>query len=230
MRRLLTAVSLGLTALAIAGAASAADLQRFPTKAMPQKSPVYVGGFSWTGAYAGINGGYGWGKSRYDFFGGGTTGDFNVKGGLAGGTLGYNLQTGIWVWGIEGDFDGSWIKGSDSVCGPPSCETRNQWLATGRARLGFAADRALFYATGGVAVGSLKFTPSANPTETRTKTGWTAGGGVEYAVSGPWSVKAEYLYVDLGNTTCSAASCGGAGDSNVKFKASIARAGLNYRF
>jgi outer membrane immunogenic protein len=212
-----------LLVFAATGAASAADLPRPFNKA-----PAYVSSnFDWTGFYVGLNGGYGFGKSRYDF--GAGSNDFDVKGALAGGTIGYNFQTGSYVWGIEGDFDYSWIKGTDTAnCIAPGCETRNNWLATGRGRIGYVWDRWLPFITGGAAVGSLKFSPANNPTETKTKLGWTLGAGVEYALLTAWSAKLEYLYVDLGNTTCSAASCGV--ETQVGFKTNIVRAGLNYRF
>ncbi len=73
----------------------AADLARPPT----YKAPIYVPQFS----RSGFSGGYGWGKSNWTATSGAfTTGDFNVNGPFAGGTLGYNLQTGIWVWGLVG--------------------------------------------------------------------------------------------------------------------------------
>jgi outer membrane immunogenic protein len=141
------------------------------------------------------------------------------------------LQTGNIVFGAEGDLDASWIKGTDTTtCIAPGCTTRNQWLGTGRGRIGFAFDRTLIFATGGAAFGSLKFSPGANPEETKTKLGWTAGAGAEYAFAGPWSVKAEYLYADLGKTDCDVTSCGGAVTSTVKFRTNIVRAGVNYRF
>jgi len=58
--------------------------------------------------------------------------------------------------------------------------------------------------------------------------GWTVGAGLEYAFLGDWSAKLEYLYADLGDTTCEAAVCGV--DSTVNPKLNIVRAGLNYRF
>jgi opacity protein-like surface antigen len=128
------------------------------------------------------------------------------KGALVGATLGYNLQTGSWVWGLEADGDASWIKGSG--CGS-NCETRNRWLGTGRTRIGCAWDRWLPYVTGGAAFGDVKMTPFSNcASENKTKVGWTAGVGVEYAFMGAWSVKLEYLYVDLGTSTFSVTTCG----------------------
>jgi len=64
----------------------------------------------------------------------------------------------------------------------------------------------------------------------RTKAGWTAGAGVEYAFMGNWSAKLEYLYVDLGSATCGMATCGFPADESINFKANLVRAGLNYRF
>jgi outer membrane immunogenic protein len=220
MKRFTLAACAGLLAVAMASPSFAADF--------PRKAPMYVAPFSWTGFYVGINGGYGWGKSSWTDVGG-STGDFNVKGALAGATVGYNLQTGLWVWGLEGDVDASWIKGTETtVCGLPGCETRNRWLATGRGRIGYAWDRWLPFITGGAAGGDIKMTPGGGASETKTKIGWTAGAGVEYAFMGPWSVKAEYLYVDLGKATCTAATCGA--DTDVTFKSNIVRAGINYRF
>ncbi|MEI8277344.1 MAG: outer membrane protein [Hyphomicrobiales bacterium] len=223
MARITLSVLAGLLALAMATPSSAADL--------PRKAPVYTTPvFSWSGVYVGINGGYGWGTS--DWSSAATAGSPKPKGGLVGGTLGYNVQTGGLVWGLEGDLDYSWIKGTDTggtgVCAAPGCETRNTYLATGRGRIGFAADRWLPYLTGGAALGGLKMSPNNGLSQTKSKFGWTLGGGVEYAVTGAWSVKAEYLYVDLGRTTCSAATCGI--DTDVKFKENIVRTGLNYRF
>jgi len=224
------------TGIAIAGlliasvAAQAADLPQPTYKAPPYSAPAYA---NWTGFYVGINGGYGFGKSSWS--GGGVgTGDFNVKGPLAGVTLGYNFQTGVWVWGIEGDLDYSWIKGSTTVvCG--DCETRNTWFGTARGRIGYGGwNNLLPYFTGGAAFGGIKGTvtpppPFAAISQTKTAIGWTAGVGLEYALWTNWSVKGEYLYADLGKVTCG--GCGGVGaDLDVKFKTNLVRLGMNYRF
>jgi opacity protein-like surface antigen len=83
------------------------------------------------------------------------------------------------------------------------------------------------FITGGAAYGSEKAT-LAGASESKAKFGWTAGAGVEYAFLGSWSAKLEYLYVDLGKWSCSATTCGVASD--VTFKTSLVRVGLNYRF
>lgn len=204
-------------------AANAADLR--PSYKAPAYTPSY---FSWTGLYVGINGGYGFGKTNISTAGI-TSGDFDVKGPQVGGTLGYNLQTGTWVWGLEGDLDYSNIKGTTSTFCVPDCTVSNTWMGTVRARLGYAGwDRWLPYITGGGAVGNVKF-EQAGFSDNRTKFGWTAGAGVEYAVLANWSAKVEYLYADLGTATCPAGTCGGT-DVDTKFSTSLVRAGLNYRF
>jgi outer membrane immunogenic protein len=226
MTRFIFAACTVLFAAMIAAPSFAADMPAPTYRGAYYKNPVYVGpAFSWTGFYAGINGGYGFGKSSWS--GPPSTGNFNVNGPLVGGTLGYNLQTGSWVFGLEADLDYSWIKGSTITTCAGSCETKDTWLATGRGRIGYAWDRWLPFITGGAAYGSEKAT-LAGASESKAKFGWTAGAGVEYAFLGSWSAKLEYLYVDLGKWSCSAATCGVASD--VTFKTSLVRVGLNYRF
>ena len=220
MKRVILA---GVSALAVATmmtAANAADLPRRQAT-MPVKAPEYVAPYSWTGFYIGINGGGGWGRS--DWSGVGT--NVYTSGGLVGGTLGYNWQTGPMVFGLEGDVDWSGIKGSDS-CGGLSCETRNDWLGTFRGRLGYAFNRVMPYITGGLAVGNVKASTALGSSD-ETRAGWTIGGGIEANIIGPWSAKIEYLYADLGSTDCSACTVGG---TDVDFTTNIVRAGVNYRF
>lgn len=208
-------------------AAQAADLSRPRYKAPVYSAPTYA---SWTGFYVGINGGYGFGRSVWDTVLGLSTGEFDVKGGLVGGTVGYNLQTGTWVWGLEGDIDASWIKGSTTTFCPLGCETKNSWLGTARGRLGYAGWNSwLPYITGGAAFGDIKATTSLG-SATKTNVGWTAGAGVEYAFTGNWSTKIEYLFADLGKMTCPVATCDAAADTDVKFNTNIVRLGVNYRF
>jgi outer membrane immunogenic protein len=226
MKRLSMTTAAGLLVAAMASPSFAADLPR-PS----YKAPIYTSpGFSWTGFYAGLNVGYGFGTSSWSSAV--TSGDPKPKGVLAGLTLGYNLQTGSWVWGLEGDIDYSGMKGSATgtgACAGVGCETKSSWLGTARGRLGYAGwDRWLPYFTGGAAFGDVKMTPASGASETKTKVGYTLGGGVEYALMSNWSAKVEYLYADLGKSTCSATTCGVATDVN--YKANIVRMGINYRF
>ena len=203
-------------------AAQAADMGQPMYKAPAYVGPVYS---NWTGFYVGVNGGYGWGDSSWS----GTAGTFSASpnGWLVGGTIGYNLQTGTWVWGLEGDIDWVDLNGTATgICA--SCQIKDTWLGTGRLRLGYAGwNNWLPYITGGAAGGGLK---ASSPLGDASKTqwGWTAGGGLEWAFVANWSAKVEYLYVDLGDIGCGLAC--GAVDESVNFKSSIVRAGLNYRF
>lgn len=230
MKRLILTACAGLVAAATMAAPSfAADL-----RAPVYKAPAYVAPvFSWTGFYLGINGGYAWGHSDWNNTPMGNV-SMNVKGGMVGGTFGYNLQTGTWVWGLEGDIDASWADGSSvaggagTVCSGAGCETKNTWFGTARGRIGYAWDRFLPYLTGGAAFGNIKATPNTGGSVNKTKLGWTVGAGVEWAFSGAWSAKVEYLYADLGKITCEASVCGV--DTDVSYKTNIARIGVNYRF
>lgn len=207
--------------LVAANAANAADLPRGPYKAPAYVAPAYA---NWTGFYAGINAGYGFGKSNWDV----PAVSPSPKGFVGGLTLGYNLQTGLWLWGLEGDIDYSAMKGT-ADCPGGTCETKNSWMGTARGRFGYAGwNNFLPYITGGAAFGDIKATAPSGASATKTKVGWTAGAGLEYAMWSNWSVKAEYLYVDLGKFDCGL-TCGAASD-NVSFKTNIVRAGLNYRF
>ena len=229
MKRLTLLAIAGLMAAAWASPSLAADLPR-----PAYKAPVYVAptAFSWTGFYVGINGGYAWGHSDWNNVGGNTS--FAVKKYQVGGTLGYNMQTGNFVYGLEGDIDASWADGSDGgTAGSPcatTCSTRNNWLATGRGRVGYAFDRFLPYITGGAAIGNIKGTASNGGSIDKTKLGWVAGAGVEWAFMANWSAKVEYLYADLGKVTCDLATCGGGGDTEISYKTNMVRVGVNYRF
>jgi outer membrane immunogenic protein len=222
MKRILLSMT-GVLALAVLEPAAAADIPHRPpvyTKAPP--APLL---FDWSGFYVGVNGGWAWSRSNYDFAGGSTS--IKGGGGLVGGTLGYNRQVGQAVFGLEGDLDWADVHGS-AVCAVGTCETTNKWLSTVRGRIGYAVDRFLPYVTGGVAFGKLEANVPGVGSASNTRTGWTAGAGLEYAVTHNWSVKTEYLYVDLGKFSCGAAVCGAP--ANVDYRAHIVRAGLNYKF
>jgi outer membrane immunogenic protein len=207
MKKLLLA-SVGVVALGIASA-SAADMPR--REAMPTKAPAYVSQmYNWTGPYVGINGGYGFSGSN------------GSDGWLLGGTLGYNFQSGgPLVWGLEGDLAWTNIDGSNALS-----QTSNNWLSTVRGRLGYAmgpTGTVMPYVTGGVAFGDIENSVTGFGSARDTKAGWTPGGGIEAALSGPWTAKVEYLYVDLGNGPT-------VGGVSSDFHTNIVRAGLNYRF
>ena len=217
---------LGLAAAALLVAPMAAEAADMPRPVYKAHRSV-VAYYNWTGWYAGINGGYGWGDSEWTS-GPTSTGNFDVSGGLLGATLGYNYQTGAFVWGLETDLAWSNIKGATDATNVfcASCETSNSWLGTFRGRFGYAFDRWLPYFTAGLAYGDVKAS-SALGSDSSMQTGWTAGVGLEYAFMSNWTAKLEYLFVDLGSGDCIAA-CGAPGE--VKFTTNIVRLGLNYKF
>jgi outer membrane immunogenic protein len=179
--------------------------------------------------------------------------------GFTGGlTAGYNWQAGAAVVGIESDFNYFGVKGSTSssaiypCCAPTSftinTSTSSDWLFTLRGRAGFLVTPALLlYGTGGLAVADVKaafnFTDTfASATESAaistTRAGWTAGAGAEYALMNGWSIKAEYLYVDLGQATATSTNLNttiGAYPASVfthtvNLTSNIGRVGINYKF
>lgn len=182
----------------------------------------------------------------------------NTSGALGGFQAGYNSKIGNWVLGVEADFSFADINGSRStglLTPPPALALANRsfaesdhldWLATFRGRVGYSVQNLLVYATGGLALGQRDYSQSilTDPalnfnnirgSVTQTKTGWTVGGGLEYALTRNWSVKAEYLYVDLGSIgffadVDTAPGFGLTVDSSSKLTLHTARAGVNYRF
>jgi outer membrane immunogenic protein len=213
----------GVALVALTGAAAAADLP--PAPAPYYKAPMYAPpSYTWSGFYLGVNGGGAFGSSTWD-----STGSFNLTGGLVGGTIGYNYQIGHVVVGAEGDIDWSDINGTTTNGCAAGCQTSDSWLSTVRARLGYAADRFLPYVTGGAAFGDISASRPGFAGSSTTNAGWTVGAGIEFAIAGNWTAKAEYLYVDLGNFNCGL-GCGTAAVDHVSFSDNILRGGFNYRF
>jgi outer membrane immunogenic protein len=213
MKKILLA---GVALFGLAGAASAADL---PARAAPPAAPIIaaVPVFTWSGFYVGVNAGYGWITSDrlYDplfgYVGGNNDGGF-----VGGGQVGYNYQIGSFVVGLEGDLQYADLGDRfrfNTVTGLYEKDNSDDWFGTVRARAGVAFDRALVYATGGFAFAD-------------DNTGWTVGGGLEYAFTNNLSAKIEGLYVNVENDNRFRA--GVVGDDNTEF--GVVRAGLNYRF
>jgi outer membrane immunogenic protein len=239
---------LGLSVIGalIAGPAAAADL------GMPLKAPAPIAApsYNWSGLYLGIEGGGAWGSTQsIDAdpaninLGRPITNSFGVSGGLFGGTIGYNWQFNNWVAGVEGDL--SWVDktGSASDIPPFNTVTGNtiteRWLGTGRVRFGVTpVDRWLVYATGGFAGAGVQDTvnaPGIVVSQTQSRWGWTAGGGIEAAIGRNWSLKVEYLFVGLQNATyidppMTTPAGGTIVTRTVTMNDNVFRAGINYRF
>lgn len=222
--KLLVSAGVALGLLVAAQGARAADLSVAPLYKAPP--PVPSPAYNWSGFYLGINGGGGWGDSRWR-----DLGRVHTSGGQAGGTAGYNWQIGRGVIGLEGDLDWSGIRGSSAnpACPGDSCSTSSTWLSTVRGRIGYAFDSFMPYVTGGLAVGDIRAGAPGVPGASDTNAGWTVGGGIEWALPGNWSAKAEYLHIDLGAFNCGTA-CGGTPNQNVSKHEDVFRAGVNYHF
>jgi len=204
--------------------------------------------YDWAGFYVGLEGGGGFGSTTHtnQFFPSGTSaGNANFKGGLVGGTYGYNWQFGHVVAGLEGDASWSGIRDTFTA-GPADptfcpaafpCYTHLEWLGTDRGRLGYAFDRVLVYATGGIAYGDVLATIRnagvfGLDSEQRFRFGYTVGAGVEAIICPKWSVKLEYLYTDFGNRIGYMLFFPPLANEpeDVYLNANIVRVGLNYHF
>jgi outer membrane immunogenic protein len=223
MRRGLNAHLTTLVVAAILGtAAHAADLPARMAHPAPAMASVPV--FTWTGFYAGVNAGYGWNTNDDDVVINGATYEVDDEGGfVGGGQIGYNYQIGSFVLGLETDIQYADIGGDTSIPGLDSDDDDDNWFGTVRARAGYAFDRALVYATGGLAYGKISngFSNSDD-----TSVGWTLGAGVEYAFTDNLTAKVEGLYVNLEQDDDDLSVT--AGSDETEF--SVIRAGLNYKF
>ncbi len=207
---------------AFAGQALAADL---PSQ---KDAPVYVAPppvFSWTGFYVGANVGGAWGDHNANIAASPIAAaqaiNTRLSGVIGGGFAGYNYQINQFVIGVQGDFQGLGASGSTfSSSTDTTSRVQGDWLGAVNGRLGFAIDRALFYAIGGAAFAHGSTTVTAGPALTdllgrfgvaatpvnisHDFTGYDIGGGVEYAISQNWTARVEYRYSDFGAWNCPA--------------------------
>jgi outer membrane immunogenic protein len=238
--------STAVLATCLATSAFAADL---PSRSAPPAPIVYAPVFTWAGFYVGLNAGVGWGGSRDVIVTGPTTGSSGILSGgggdgafVGGGQIGYNWQSGAWVYGLETDIQ--YVGSSGDVSWGQYTWWANRgggdggYFGTVRARVGYAFDRTLVYITGGLAYGGLNSNPLTG--NTTSNTGWTIGGGVEYAFTNNWTVKLEGLYVDTGEGRRNRAFTNPAGGvlpaglytatTNGGGNGGIVRVGVNYKF
>jgi outer membrane immunogenic protein len=218
--------TVALTALATASA-MAADL---PRRAPAVAAPAYVPVYNWSGLYVGGNVGYGWATASSTATIAGLTGTASerMSGIIGGGQIGYNWQSGAFVFGVEADFQGSNQRKSTTVAGITFTDSL-PWFSTFRGRVGVANGTWLWYVTGGGGIAELKSSATAGGltvSTSDTRGLWTLGGGVEAALSGPWTAKLEYLYLDTGRTSNTV----GAATVSTRVHDHILRVGANYRF
>ena len=254
--RLITAGSTAAVAfflgagLTMAADVPAAKVYKAPLKAAPAMP-------DWTGVYFGINAGYAWARSNWGLstplsaitpF---RSDSLQPDSSIGGVQIGWNWQSGPWLWGIEGDID--YRNGNDSAsiaipaAGFPTefrnLQSRETWLGTIRPRVGGVWSSTLLYVTGGLAAGQVTNTQSLVTTTasstfsaSSTRTGWVLGAGLEYVLNTNWTAKLEYLYVDLGNSSLDTPAftppgqAGFVASSGVfENRSQIVRAGLNYK-
>jgi outer membrane immunogenic protein len=236
---------------------------------MSMKAPV-TPIYSWSGCYAGINAGAGGAGSDFTTaVGNGThllsadaalvsnsgTGSADATGFLGGGQAGCNWQSGLIVYGLEGDFDyfhsqpsfsNNTNTLSDGVI--PFAVTQSlttDFFATVRPRIGVAADRNLAYITGGAAFTHVSYAQSyvagavppgtGNATASKALVGWTIGAGWEHAWTNNWTFKLEYLFASFPTTNAFGAIADGTGGTNplqgsANLTIQTVRAGVNYKF
>jgi outer membrane immunogenic protein len=260
-RSIISIVAAGLL-LGLSVAAVAAPKKKPPPPPTPAP-PVW----SWTGFYVGGNVGYSWGSSPANatfvnstsgavLFTGDTT--VHPDGVIGGGQIGYNWQFGNWVPGFEADIQGSGEQGSGSIVCPTTAICSNNgtpvtlsvteklvWFGTVRARLGWTVTpETMIYATGGLAYGKLTDDGNVSDTVTttpfslsKTSAGWAAGGGIEGHLTGNWTWRVEYLFLELAEpsgTIVTTIPQGRGGTNNPVydpiFTDSILRVGLNYKW
>lgn len=204
--------------------ASAADLGRPSIKDDGWRDAAPAR-YNWTGLYAGAHVGGGFGRSSHTDTGGATTGGFDTDGYIGGGQVGYNLQAGSIVYGLETDISATDISGNTFTGCAGGCSSQLDWLWTLRGRIGIDMGGFMPYITGGLAVGDASASTNGI-SASETLTGWTVGGGVEMKLDKNWSIKGEYLYVDLGDVRVPTATPTDARFDDIH----IIRGGLNFKF
>jgi outer membrane immunogenic protein len=202
----------------VSSSAIAADLPRRNAPSIPYIKPAAVPMFMWTGFYAGINAGYGFGS----FTGSGASNLQDPNGFLGGLQIGYNHQVNQFVFGLETDLGYSNIGGKASGTGVAGSKYHLDYLGTVRGRAGIAVDRFLPYLTAGYAYGGGSATiPGVGKAEPFNQ-GWVAGLGVEYAITNTITARVEGLYVDMTDRTVLGTKIGSENG--------IVRAGINAKF
>ena len=267
-------LTVAATGMAFSQSAFAADLGVRPAYA----PPAFVAP-TWTGFYLGFNGGWGWSNNHDNTltvgptvpagafgvfspttFGNGGNGNGNTQDGpVFGGQLGYNYQAGNWVFGVEGDVDGTGIRDTRQwddcatplgLVGTGFLNVKQEWLASIRGRLGYTWGPGMIYVTGGGAWTSVKAdggatVVSAIPggallqpgtfSHSDTLSGWVVGAGYEWMIAPNWAFRGEYLYYGFNNNNNSGTLvlpvAGAVVTGNAgKLNTSVVRLGLDYKF
>jgi outer membrane immunogenic protein len=226
-------------AMAAMGAIAPASAADMPVKAVVKTPPAVL----WTGCYIGGNVGAGWADKRYlDPLAvpPAALGSHSPFGGVGGGQVGCDYQTGIWVFGVQGMFQAANLR--DEHASVDRFVTRIPWLATATARLGIAVQpNTLIYVKGGAAwvrdnedIFDL-VTRLREATASVTRTGWVVGIGGELMAWSNVSVFAEFNYMDFGNrgvtfTNLEIPPVPATFPLNIRQNVWTMAAGINFRF
>jgi outer membrane immunogenic protein len=202
-------------------AAAAAAMPGAQAADMPIKAPRYVEpAAGWAGWYIGANVGAAWQQTQENAYGL----SFSKTAFIGGGQLGYNWQHGNFVFGLEGDISGLSGKNDSANYGASS---QIRWLSTVRSRFGLAVGDTMAYATAGVAFGGVKNSIfDGEYSSSKTKVGWTVGGGIEHMLNRNWTIGLEGLFVDLGRSNLNTK----IGRFQFSNQSVIGRLKLNYKF
>lgn len=254
--KVIAAAALLLSSVTVAVAADLPARQIAPVAPVAPQPTFTFGGY-----YAGVTGGYGvasgkaHGWSITAPFGGGdksagkSLGGAKTDGGfVGGGQLGYNVQQGALVIGLETDLNYANLSLAGRRAASPgavaAAHTRVNWFGTVRPRIGFVPmERLMIYGTGGLAYGSVASARSgavaglgASASRSDFRAGYTLGAGIEYAVSDNLTLRGSYDYVDLGRggaarrSKLATATYGAVAGPSDRARFQLFRAGLNYRF
>ena len=235
---LMLVVAAGL-AVAVSQTASASDLGPPPYKPPPILSPTPV--YNWTGFYVGGNVGGAWGNVEVTDVTTGATISPDSSGFAGGGQFGFDYQMGPWVIGIRNLIDGTDLSKSATYAGPSFAGTVNghtNWFDTLTGRVGYLVQpNLLLYGQGGAAWAQWDVTFN-NTLGTQvgeisgSKTGWTAGAGIEWMFVPHWSAFLEYNYMGFGTFSNAVSTCIGATCGTFSGKANLQNVlvGVNYKF
>ncbi|MCK1517403.1 porin family protein [Bradyrhizobium sp. 190] len=238
----------GLIALGMAPAI-AADL---PARAYTKAPPMAVAVYNWGGFYAGVNGGWGSSRNRWDETSLGVAlsmGSHDATGGTVGGQIGYRWQAASWVFGVEAQGNWADFHGSNAIpLVVPSItnDTRVDAFGLFTGQVGYAANNVLFYVKGGAAVTSNRYRMLATGTGVQlansvdeTRWGGVVGVGLEYGFAPNWSAGIEYNHMFMQDKTYNFVSNGAfvlapAGSllaqSRIRQDVDVVTARINYKF
>lgn len=226
-----------LAGLAVAGFSTAAFAADLGVPRSPVQAAIVAAAQNWTGFYAGVHVGYGWGQQRVEDDNPVVFYTVQPRGVFGGFQFGYNYQINNIVLGLEGDLSFGNIshRRAPQFALLDEVSKTTNLFASARVRGGVVVGDALIYATGGLGyarsrdrnfIGGVEFGPGWQ----NDRLGWVAGLGVEYGISPNLSVKLEYLHYNFGSWRRPAATFWGIGSDHFRASMDTVKLGLNYRF